>query len=130
MDIIQAILVGREWSWSVIGLITILFGLGVRSFILRDIIKGIKIRNRNWYQRVQGYYQERSWIGWIFFGIFTLGSMLLWRFDIFFMRYLNSAVWILVLIGFLMLALLCHLRAYARAIIDTVQENLGSDKDI
>ena len=129
-SILEAIVTGKEWSWSVVGLIALLLGLGIRALVLRDILRGIKLRNRQLYDRVQSYYQGRSVFGWIFFIGFVIGSMLLWRFDSFLTRYLDLVVWSLVLMAFLMLALLVHLRGYARAIVDAMQESLGSDKDI
>lgn len=129
-ETIRAIETGREWSWSVIGLIAILAGLVIRSLILRDVLRNIKIRNRSWYQRAQSFYQGRAIIGWIFFAIFAIGMMLIWRFESFFVRYLSFPQWTFVFLVFLVLALLAHLRAYARAIVDAVQENLVNDKDL
>ena len=129
-SILEAIVTGKEWSWSVVGLIAILFGLGIRGLVLRDILRGVKLRNRQLYDRVQIYYQGRSILGWVFFIGFVIGSMLLWRFDSFLTRYLDLIVWSLGLITLLILALLFHLRGYARAIVDAIQESLGSDKDI
>ena len=128
--IIRAIVDGKEWSWSVIGLVSILTGLLIRGFLLRDILRGMKMRNRSWYKRTQEHYQGRAILGWIFFTCFAVGTMLLWRFEIFFLRYLNSLQWMLVLTSLFVLSLFCHLRAYARAIVEAVQENVAADKDI
>lgn len=129
-DILQAITDGREWSWSVIGILAILAGLTVRAILLRDILHGMKIRNREWYQRTQLYYQKRSLVGWIFFILFVTGTTLLWRFETVFLIYLNSSQWLLVLLALLVLSLICHLRAYARAIVEAVDEHMAADKDI
>jgi len=128
--ILHAIIEGKEWSWSVIGLVSILAGLIMRGFLLRDILRGMKIRNRSWYKRTQEYYQGRAILGWIFFICFAVGTMLLWRFEAFFLRYLNSLQWMLILTSLFVLSLFCHLRAYARAIVEAVQENVAADKDI
>ena len=128
--LIRAIVEGKEWSWSVIGLITILGGLLIRSILLRDILRGMKIRNRNWYKRTQEHYQGRAIWGWIFFTFFAVGTMLLWRYETFFLRYLRFSQWALVLAALFAASLFCHLRAYARALVEAVQENVAADKDI
>ncbi len=128
--ILHSIAEGKEWSWSVIGLLAIIGGLAIRGMLLRDILRGMKIRNRNWYHRTQEHYQGRAIIGWIFFILFAVGTMLLWRFEIFFLRYFTIVQWILILIGLFVASLFCHLRAYAKAIVEAVQENVAMDKDI
>ena len=56
--------------------------------------------------------------------------MLLWRFEGLFLKYLNHLQWVIILLIVLGLSLLLHLRAYARSIVDAVQENVLSDKDL
>ena len=129
-EMIEAIVRSRDWSWSLIGLFDIVGGLMVRSFLLRDILRGMKIRNRSWYERTQDHYQRRAVLGWIFFLFFALGTMLFWRFELFFLRFLNLFQWVLVLTGLLVLSLFSHLRAYARAIVEAVEESVGTDKDL
>ena len=128
--LIQSIAEGKEWSWSVIGLLAILMGLAIRSLLLRDILRGMKIRNRNWYQCTQEHYQGRAILGWIFFALFVVGAMLLWRFEALFMNYFTFGQWIMLLGGLFVLSLFCHLRAYAKAIVEAVQESVATDKDI
>lgn len=127
---IRAIIEEKEWSWSIIGLVSISAGLLIRSFLLRDILKGMKIRNWSWYQRTLEHYQGRAIFGWIFFIFFVIGTMLLWRFETFFLRYFTFVQWITIFIGLLVLSILCHLKAYAKAIVEAVQENVAADKDI
>lgn len=129
-DMINTIEQGREWSWSIVGVLAIVSGLIIRSVLLRDILRGMKIRNRTWYRRTQTYYQKRGLVGWIFFALFAIGAMLLWRFEAFFLNYLNLLQWILVLSIFLILSIFSHLRAYACAIVEAVEENVAADKDI
>ncbi|MBI4368315.1 MAG: hypothetical protein HY588_02865 [Candidatus Omnitrophica bacterium] len=129
-SLLHSIVEGKQWSWSLVGLAVILLGLLIRSILLRDILRGIKIRNRSWYRRAQAHYQERALLGWVFFALFAVGAMLLWRFDTFLLRYLSLLQWVLILAALLVSALFCHLRAYARAIVDAVQENVATDKDI
>ena len=129
-DMIRVVEQGREWSWSVIGVLAILAGLTIRSLILRDILHGMKIRNKSWYHRTQAHYQKRGIIGWIFFVFFVIGAILLWRFEELFLRRLNFLQWIIILITLLVLSLFSHLRAYARAIVEAVEESVGTDKDI
>lgn len=129
-DLVRATLDGREWSWSVVGLFAIVGGLLIRSILLRDILRGIKIRNRSWYKRAQTHYQRRAIVGWWFFILFVFGMMLFWRFEAAFLRYLTFFQWMLVFGSLLVLTLFSHLRAYARAIVEAVEENIAADKDI
>ena len=128
--VIRAIVEGKEWSWSVIGLIAIIGGLLIRSLLLNDILRGMRIRNRSWYKRTQEHYQEHAIWGWIFFTLFAVGIMLFWRHETFFLRYLRFSQWVLVLVSLFAVSLFCHLRAYARAIVEAVQENVATDRDI
>lgn len=127
---IQAIQAGREWSWSLIGILVIVFGLSIRSFFLHDILRGMKIKTRNWYGRTQANYQKRAALGWLFFALFVLGSMLLWRFDLAFRKYLSLREWIFTLSFLLIMSLICHLRAYAHAMIEVAQENAAADGNL
>ena len=129
-DILRAIVEGREWSWSVVGLFILVVGLAIRSALIGDVLRGLKIRNRNWYKRTQVHYQERAVFGWMFFAFCVVGAMLLWRFETFFLQYLNLLQWGLILLVSFVLSLFCHLRAYARAIVEAVEEHVADDKDI
>ena len=129
-DMIRSIQAGKEWSWSVVGILAILIGLTIRSFLLRDILHEMKIRNRSWYYKTQSIYQGRAFLGWAFFILFLSGTMLLWRFESFFLKYLTVMQWLSVLIALLALSIICHLRAYARAIVEAMQENVAMDKEL
>ncbi|MBI4373016.1 MAG: hypothetical protein HY585_04750 [Candidatus Omnitrophica bacterium] len=129
-DLSRAVWEGREWSWSVAGLFAIIIGLLIRGLFLRDILHGIKIRNRSWYKRAQAHYQQRAILGWVFFILFILGVMLFWRFESFFLNYLRAAQWFVVFVTLLVISLFLHLRAYARALVEAVEDNVAADKDI
>ena len=128
--LIRAILEGRDWSWSVLGGVVMIASLFIRSFLLRNILHGMKVRDRHWYQRMLFYYQKRSLLGWLFFAVFISGVMLFWRFESYFLRYLNRTEWLLVSLICFVMSLFLHLRAYADAMVETVSENISSDKDI
>ena len=128
--LIRAILEGRDWSWSVLGGVVMIASLFIRSFLLRNILHGMKVRDRHWYQRMLFYYQKRSLLGWLFFAVFISGVMLFWRFESYFLRYLNRTEWLLVSLICFVMSLFLHLRAYAGAMVETVSENISSDKDI
>ncbi|MBI4395413.1 MAG: hypothetical protein HY583_04345 [Candidatus Omnitrophica bacterium] len=129
-DLVHDVVEAREWSWSVVGLIVILTGLLIRGVLLRGILRGIKIRNRSWYSRTQKHYQKRALVGWIFFILFAAGITLFWRFETVFLKYLSSFKWLVIFTSFLLLSLFLHLRAYASAIVESVEENIAADKDI
>jgi hypothetical protein len=56
--------------------------------------------------------------------------MLYWCFESLLLRYLNAFEWVLVWLAFFIAALFLHLHAYASAIVETVSENIGSEKDL
>jgi hypothetical protein len=129
-SIVSAILQGREWSWSVIGLGAMVLGIGLRMMLITDILRRLRVSNRKWYKRTHAYYEARSLFGWIAFLLFVIGSMLVWSFESFFVKYLALDRWIIILAGILVLSLFLQLRAYARAMIDAAQEQIVSDKDL
>jgi hypothetical protein len=130
LPLLDAIIEGREWSWSVIGIAALIFGLFLRSLLITDILKRIKTSNRKWYRRTQAYYLGRALLGWFFFMIFVVGLMCLWRFEEFFLKHLNLAQWMIIFSGSLGLSLFLQLRAYTRSIVDAVQEYVVSDKGL
>jgi uncharacterized membrane protein YbhN (UPF0104 family) len=126
----NTVLEGRDWSWSLIGIAAIIVGLLLRGLLLTGILKRVRRANRKWYKRTQVYYQENAWMGWIPFGIFAIGSMCFWRFEAFFLKHLGHLEWIIILVSFLALSLFLHLRTYAQAMVDAVQEQVITDKDL
>ena len=126
----HAIATGREWSWSVVGLLVLLGGLTIRNLFLREILHGMKIRNRDWYKRTLVLYQNGSILGWLLFLCFIVGAMLFWRFEATFLKRLNLLEWTLIFTLLFAGSIVCHLRAYACAIVEAVEENVATDKDI
>jgi uncharacterized membrane protein len=121
---------GREWSWSVIGLIAILGGLIIRSFLISGILHRVKTSNRKWYKRTNSYYSRRAIYGWGFFLVFVLGSILLWRFENQLLQTLKMHEWVLILVACFAISLLLHLKAYARSIVDAAQDEMTANRDI
>ena len=130
VGLIQQIVDEREWSWSLIGLVAIVLGLIARSLFLKDILRSMKIRNKSWYRRTLTYYQKKSLLGWIFFGLFILGIILLWRIEESFLKYLSFLEWFLIFLSFFFLSIFFHLRAYAQSIVEALQENVTLDKEL
>lgn len=129
-ELIHLIFNERQWSWSLVGLLSILLALGVRSLFLKDILRSMKIRNKSWYRRALTYYQKRSLLGWIFFGLFILGLVLLWRMEPLFLKYFSSLEWFLFFVSLFFLSVFFHLRAYTQSIIEALQENVALDKEL
>ncbi|GEM_PF-6016973 len=129
-ELIRMIINERQWSWSIIGLVVIIIGLSVRMFFLTDVLHVMKIRNRSWYKRTLTYYQKKSILGWFFFACFVLGVIFLWRFEAFFLKYLNFLEWMLIFISVFFLSLFFHMRAYARSIVEALLENVELDKEL
>lgn len=128
-EVFQSIASGREWSWSLMGLAALFFGLFVRSIVLRDILRGLRIRNKSWYRRAQTFYQGRAILGWIFFVLFEVGVVLYWRFEPVVLTRLGLFQVVTILVALLAASIFCHLKAYARAIVEAIQENVATDKD-
>lgn len=129
-NLIDLIFREREWSWSLIGLLSIFFALGLRALFLRNILHSMKIRNKSWYRRTLMYYQKRSALGWVFFGLFILGVILLWRMEPLLLKHLSSLEWFFIFVSLFFLSVLFHLRAYARSIVEALQENVAMDKEL
>lgn len=129
-ELINQIFREREWSWSLIGLMSILLGLAVRSLFLKDVLRSMKIRNKSWYKRTLTYYQKKSLLGWIFFALFILGIILLWRMEQQFLKYFSFLEWFLCFLSLFFLSIFFHLRAYTQSIIEALQENMALDKEL
>ncbi|OGX06071.1 MAG: hypothetical protein A3G87_02480 [Omnitrophica bacterium RIFCSPLOWO2_12_FULL_50_11] len=128
-SLIRRLMEEREWSWPAIGIVTILVGLVLRSFFLSRILRQIKASNRQWYKRTQTYYEGRALLGWIFFGLFVGGSMLLWRFESFFLKYLDVWLCWIILGTCLVISLLLHICAYAQSMVDAIRDQGVLDKE-
>lgn len=129
-ELIHLIFNERQWSWSLVGLLSILLALGVRTLFLKDILRSMKIRNKSWYKRTLACYQKKSLVGWIFFGLFILGIILLWRMEPLFLKYFSFLEWFLFFISLFFLSIFFHLRAYTQSIIEALQENVALDKEL
>lgn len=129
-DLLRAILVDREGSWAVVGLLALIASLLIRSLLLKSISHAMKVRDVNWYRRMLFYYQKKCIWGWICFFVAVAGITLFWRFESLFLKYLNGFEWLLFLIIFYTLSLFLHAHAYASAIVETVSENISGDKDL
>ena len=120
----------RHWSWSIVALVTIFIGIGLRTIFLKGILHSLKVRNRSWYRRTLTHYQKHSIFGWIFFATFVVGTVLFWLFEPFFVKRVNLFGWTMILIIVLILSIFFHLRAYTKSIIDAVEEHIATDKEI
>lgn len=129
-ELIRLIESERDWSWSLVGLITLVLALALRALFLRNILHTMKMRNRSWYKRTLIYYQKRSLPGWIFFGLFILGIVLLWRMEASFLKYLSFLEWFLIFVTLFFLSVFFHLRAYACSIVEAVQEHVSMDREL
>ena len=129
-ELIKTIFHERQWSWSVIVLLSVLLTLLLRAIFLGGILRNMKIRNRSWYRRTLTHYQKRSVVGWIFFGLLNLIVLLLWTAESQFLKYFSTREWFLILVGLFLLSLFFHLKAYARSIVESLEENISMDKEL
>lgn len=129
-ELIQTIFRERQWSWSVIGLLSVLFTLALRALFLGGILRSMKIRNRSWYRRTLNHYQKRSVLGWIFFGLLNLTVLLVWTMESRFLKYLSAREWFLILVALFLLSLFFHLKAYTCSIVESLEENVSMDKEL
>ncbi len=120
----------REWSWSLIGIVVLLAALIVRAFLLRNVFSSMKVRNKTWYKRTLEQYQKRSLVGWIFFGLFILGIILLWRFEDVFLKRFSFVEWLLILILLFLVSVFSHLKAYARSMVEALQDQVDMSKEL
>ena len=120
----------RAWSWPIVGLVIMISALILRHLILRDFLRDLKRKSKEWYKKTNSAYQKRSIWGWISFGISVTGLILLWRFEPFFLSYLNLACWLLLFVTFLILSFLFHLQAYLKVFFGLMTESpLGETKE-
>lgn len=129
-ELIDTILAERQWSWSVIGLLVILIGLGLRSLLLRNILHAMKVRNISWYKRTLSHYQKRSIIGWCFFSLCIIGITLFWTLESLLLTYFSLMEWMLIFVLLFSLSVFFHARAFAESIVEAMQDHVATDKEL
>ena len=97
-EIQQSIGDGRNWSWALIAIVSILVGLTFRQLVLGDLLRKLKNKNKTWYKKTQQRYESLSLIGW---GLFVIS-----------------------------ISYIFHLRAYMQAMVDSIQENIMTEKEL
>ncbi|OGW79548.1 MAG: hypothetical protein A3G33_07055 [Omnitrophica bacterium RIFCSPLOWO2_12_FULL_44_17] len=129
-EIQQSIGDGRNWSWALIAIVSILVGLTFRQLVLGDLLRKLKNKNKTWYKKTQQRYESLSLIGWGLFVISIFGFIMIWHNESLFTRYLNLSYWLIVFSGLIVVSYIFHLRAYMQAMVDSIQENIMTEKEL
>ena len=112
---LQVMLQEREWSWTLAGIVYLVFALMVRGWFLRSVVLTAKELERKIYQEVKTAYLERSIWGWLFFFLSFLMVIGLWATSA--SRELSPQHILMMLVAFTSytLSLFAHLSAWAEA---------------
>ncbi len=76
---VDAILSGRDWSWTVVGILYVLAAYFVRGWFVNPLSQKSRILSKASWHQVKSHYLNASFLGWIFF-FFPLALIaLVWR---------------------------------------------------
>ena len=129
-EVLNTIGLDQPWAWSLIGLGALVVGLVIREICMHELLTDLKTGNKQLYKKTLKHYQQRSLSGWVFFAFYAGGAILLWLFKSKAVEILNFWVWIGLLGSALVLSILCHLRAYAQALVHTIRNDILPKKDL
>lgn len=129
-ELLQSVLEDRGWSWAIIGIAAILTGLICRHGLVGDLLAALKAKNKTWYKRTQERYLSKSVIGWILFLLSIAGFVMIWRNARMFSGYMPIQYWIILFAALMACSYMAHLRAYMRSMIESIHENVPSEKEL
>ena len=123
----DVILVERSWSWTLIGILYLLFGLMVRGWFINPVLSHAKLLEKQVYQKIKLLYLKRSILGWIFFLVSLIIFVLLWNREPLFPLTVMKAFTILGAVACFILSILFHLQALAVATIHILKVQIHKD---
>ena len=123
---LDAVLQGRDWSWTLVGLIYLIAGLIIRSWFLKPVVRRAKELDKKVYRQVKGEYLSRSVWGWLFFLITFMILVGLWNSSSGFPITEKQALLALAALASFILSIIFHLGAFAAAAIVTLKKVTGT----
>ena len=127
LDYWQAVLKERDWSWTLVAVLLILFGLVIRGWFLGPLIHKAKSLDRKIYHEIKSTYLKRSLAGWVFFFIATGLAVFVWSDNPKLPLGLQDKVQLAAIGLSFFLSILLHLIAFGLASLSVLQERTGDN---
>lgn len=109
---LDIILIERDWSWTLIGILYLVIGLVVRGWFLKPLSLRAKVLDRSLYHEIKKDYLRHSLAGWIFFILPLIAFIILWsRKDLFPVTIKDAFTASAAIVSFI-LSVLFHLQAF------------------
>lgn len=124
---LDSALAGRDWSWSLVGLVYIIVGLFIRGLFLKPLLRHAKELEKKPYRDFRSAYLGRSLWGWVFFFITFLILIGLWTSVDNFPISENEALLILAGLASYVLSIIFHIGAIAVAAIVSLKKSSRSN---
>lgn len=118
---VDAILSGRDWSWTVVGILYVLAAYFVRGWFLNPLSKQAKTLSRASWHQIKSHYLGASFLGWIFFFFPLAIVVIIWRKTALLVPVEDRYLILAGCLGFI-LSLLLHLQAFALAAVTALKD--------
>lgn len=125
----NAILSERSWSWTVIGLVYVISGYTLRSWFLKPVVRKAKELDKPLWHKIKKAYLRHSPLGWIFFLIPLVISIVLWYREVLRPLTIKDAAAILTAVVSFILSIFCHLQAFGIAALEVLRQTSKSQNE-
>ena len=125
---LKIILHERQWSWLLVAMVYLIFGLAIRSFFLHPLTRHARGLERSQRQILKRNYLNHCAWGWVFFSISFFMTVAVWNTATSFPMTLQEAAMILGSAFFYVLSVIFHVAALGVAALETLKQLTESEK--
>lgn len=118
---VDAILSGRDWSWTVVGILYVLAAYFVRGWFVNPLSQKAKNLSRESWHRIKSHYLSASFLGWVFFFFPLAIVVLIWRKTELPVPVENRSMIVAGCVSFV-LSVMLHLQAFALAAVAALKD--------
>ncbi len=125
---LNVILQERFWSWSIIGIIYLIFAFTVRGWFLNPLFRDVKHLKPRYYHEIKQIYLKYSFWGWFLFFLPVVFFTYVWNQTA--KEPLTLRHHLAIALGFFsfLASIMIHMRAFANACVELLRE-MVDEKD-
>jgi hypothetical protein len=131
---LQIVMTERTWSWTILGIFYLSFGLFIRGFFIQPLVSKAKDLNRNLHYDLRGdvnrRYLKKSVVGWFFFVIPLIIFALLWARAKLFPITVKDLLFVFAAVISYILSIMLHLQAFGIAYIESLKQKMEKDNSL
>ena len=126
----EVLLVERQWSWAVIGIVYLVLTVVIRQLFFRPLVREAKEVDPAIYPVVRGLYLKKSLTGWILYaGSFFLALAAWMNFDLILKEKTLSVLFCFLLPLLYLLSVIFHIQAFSGALLAALRQRMGVEKE-